>query len=100
MCGRFTLWSSPKVIAEVFRLEEPPPLPAHFNIAPVVRQQPSHHRENHDFSHRYSFHFESAAHFFTSTLMVFEVIEPPHIFVPSIFPFPSKPVSSYSPVIA
>ncbi len=44
MCGRFTLRSSPNVIAEVFGLAEPPHLSPHFNIAPsqpvaAVRQQ-------------------------------------------------------------
>lgn len=37
MCGRFTLRSSPKAIAEVFRLAELPPLSPHFNIAPSQR---------------------------------------------------------------
>ena len=49
MCGRFTLRSSPKVIAETFGLSEPPHLQPHFNIAPsqsvaVVRQQPETHQ--------------------------------------------------------
>lgn len=48
MCGRFTLRSSPKVIAEVFGLAEPPHLSPHYNIAPlqsvaVVREQPEAH---------------------------------------------------------
>ncbi|MHB1778068.1 MAG: SOS response-associated peptidase, partial [Acidimicrobiales bacterium] len=50
MCGRFTLRSSPKVIAETFGLAEPPHIQPHFNIAPsqaiaVVREQQDHHRE-------------------------------------------------------
>jgi putative SOS response-associated peptidase YedK len=50
MCGRFTLRSSPKAIAEVFGLAEPPHIQPHCNIAPsqsiaVVREQPDHHRE-------------------------------------------------------
>lgn len=49
MCGRFTLRSSPKVIAETFGLSESPHLQPHFNIAPsqsvsVVRQQPETHQ--------------------------------------------------------
>ena len=49
MCGRFTLRSSPEVIAEVFELAKQTPLKPHFNIAPsqsvaVVRQQPETHR--------------------------------------------------------
>lgn len=34
MCGRFTLRSSGKAIAEVFGLTEPPHIQPHFNIAP------------------------------------------------------------------
>lgn len=50
MCGRFTLRSSPKAIAEVFGLAETPHVEPHFNIAPsqsvaVVREQPDHQRE-------------------------------------------------------
>lgn len=49
MCGRFTLRSSGKVIAEIFGLAEPPHIQPHFNIAPsqsvaVVRQQPEAHQ--------------------------------------------------------
>jgi len=50
MCGRFTLRSSPKAVAEVFGLAEPPHLSPHFNIFPsqsvaAVRQQPETHRK-------------------------------------------------------
>src|SRR5262249_11456911 len=45
MCGRFTLRSSPKIIAEEFGLFDVPDLPPRYNVAPgqavaVVRQQP------------------------------------------------------------
>jgi putative SOS response-associated peptidase YedK len=45
MCGRFTLRSSPRAVAEAFGLPEVPQLFPRFNIAPgqpvaVVRQQP------------------------------------------------------------
>jgi putative SOS response-associated peptidase YedK len=37
MCGRFTLRSSPTLIADVFNLVDPPALSPHFNIAPSQR---------------------------------------------------------------
>jgi putative SOS response-associated peptidase YedK len=43
MCGRFTLRSSPKSVAQEFVLFDVPDLPPHYNIAPgqavaVIRQ--------------------------------------------------------------
>lgn len=35
MCGRFTLTSSPEVVADLFDLAEPPPLTPRYNIAPT-----------------------------------------------------------------
>ena len=35
MCGRFTLTSSPEVVADLFDLAEPPQLTPRYNIAPT-----------------------------------------------------------------
>ena len=49
MCGRFTLYASPELLAELFDLAEAPPLAPRFNIAPtqpigLVRIDPIHKR--------------------------------------------------------
>jgi putative SOS response-associated peptidase YedK len=49
MCGRFTLYASPKAIAEVFGVAEPLYVQHHYNIAltqsvAVVREQPETHQ--------------------------------------------------------
>lgn len=56
MCGRFTLYASPELLAELFDLPEPPLLAPRFNIAPtqpigVVRLDPRTHQRTWALTH-------------------------------------------------